>query len=321
MAATTFQSLAEEIEDVAGLEDYLRELLPTLARRTGRPVVLYAGRGEDSPPRSTPFPSGEDLWVLSDLIEPPEGDQLDLIVESQGGQVEAVEQMVTYLRQNYRHLRCFVPHLAAGAATLLVLAADEIWLDDRGALGPLDSTIPLSRQSAAGAVTVEYVAASHILQGFERARETLRAEGQASLPAYAPLLERYDLHLFEQCHQSLELGRELLRVWLKEYMFRDLPAREASLPIRRIGDRLGKPSEFISSRRPLGLEALRDVGLKVVDTRSQGDLRELIWTLYCATALLFERQPEVYKVYANHRQLLYYRGFRRSSRRAELAMI
>lgn len=318
---TTFQSLAEEIEDVAGLEDYLRELLPTLAQRTGRPVVLYAGRGEGVPSPSTPFPSGEDLWVLSDLIEPLEGDQLDLVVECQGGQVEAVEQVVVYLRQKFRHLRCFVPHLAAGAATLLVLAADEVWLDDRGALGPLDSLIPLPRQSAGGSVTVEYVPASHILLGFERARETLRSEGEASLPAYAPLLERYDLHLFEQCRQSLELGRELLRVWLKDYMFRDLPAREASIPIRRIGDRLGKPSEFISSRRPLGLEALRDVGLKVVDTRSQGDLRELIWTLYCATALLLERQPEVYKVYANHRNVLLYRGFRPPSRRAELAVI
>lgn len=318
---TTFQSLAEGIEGISDLEDYLRELLPTLARQTGRPVVLYAGRCEGAPASASPFPCLEDLLVLSDLVEPWEGDQLDLIVESQGGQVEVVEQMVAYLRQNCRHLRCFVPHLAAGAATLLVLAGDEIWLDDRGALGPLDSSILLPRRGTDGAATPEYVSASNILTGFERARETLRAEGEASLPAYVPLLERYDLHLFEQCHQALELARELGRLWLKEYMFRDLPAREASIPIRRIVDRLGKPSEFISLRRPLGLEALRDSGLKVVDARPHSDLRELIWTIYCATALLFERQPDLYKVCANHRNFLHCRGARRPARRAELSMI
>jgi hypothetical protein len=201
------------------------------------------------------------------------------------------------------------------------LAADEVWLDDRGALGPIDPAIPLERAAAGGGATVEYVPASTILAGFDRARDTLRAEGEASLVAYAPLLERYSLHLFETCHRSGELARELVRGWLKDYMFRELSAREASVPIRRIVDQLGKPSEFISPRRPLGLAALRDIGLKVVDTRTHNGLRDKVWTIYLAVTLLFERQPGVYKVCANSQGVLHYRGPRVVERRAELAMI
>ena len=66
MPVPTYQSLAEEIEGVPDLGIYLQDRLRELPQQTGRPVVLYAGRNPDSSPQTTPFPSPEDMVVLSE---------------------------------------------------------------------------------------------------------------------------------------------------------------------------------------------------------------------------------------------------------------
>jgi len=310
------------LESSAQIVEQIQDTLHTLAQVTGRPALLYAGAAAPSSAAATPFLCGEDFFVLAELVEALPRAGLDLILESQGGTVETVEQIVSFLRLNFSSIRCLIPHLATGAATLLALAADEILLDDRGALGPIDPSVPLRRVRPDGSVAVEYVPASTVLQGFDHAREVLREEGERGLTAFSPLLERYDLHLLEMCRRASELARELARGWLKEYMFAELSPRDATGPIRRIVDRLGKPSEFVSHLRPLGLASLQDCGLQVTDLRPRPELREPVWTLYGLVNLLFERQPGVYKIYATSQSEWRHRGsWSQEGQRVELSLV
>lgn len=45
-------------------------------------------------------------------------------------------------------------------------------------------------------------------------------EGAQALTAYVPLLQKYDLHLLEQCRSAQQLSEDLARNWLSKYAMR-----------------------------------------------------------------------------------------------------
>ena len=69
------------------------------------------------------------------------GEELDLILHSPGGSLEVSEQVVTYLRSKYRHIRAVVPQNAMSAATMIACACDGIVMGKHSALGPIDPQI------------------------------------------------------------------------------------------------------------------------------------------------------------------------------------
>jgi ATP-dependent protease ClpP protease subunit len=109
-----------------------REYLAKLHQATGRNIILYAMK----PPLGAIWV--DDLQGFMAAQHELKGDQLDLIVHSTGGSSEAAEQIVSYLRQKYKHIRVIVPLYAMSAATMIACAADEILMGRQSALGPID---------------------------------------------------------------------------------------------------------------------------------------------------------------------------------------
>ena len=68
----------------------------------------------------------EDILALMEVTAAMPGGDLDLILHSPGGSVEAAESIVSYLRSRFSHIRVIVPHLAMSAATMVACAANEI---------------------------------------------------------------------------------------------------------------------------------------------------------------------------------------------------
>jgi hypothetical protein len=68
--------------------------------------------------------------------------QIDVWLESPGGDAHAAYKLALLLRSRARTLRVIVPDYAKSAATLLTLAADEIYMAPAAELGPLDAQIP-----------------------------------------------------------------------------------------------------------------------------------------------------------------------------------
>jgi hypothetical protein len=68
--------------------------------------------------------------------------EIDLWLESGGGDAHAAYKLALLLRAHARRLCVIVPDYAKSAATLLALAADEIYMAPAAELGPLDAQIP-----------------------------------------------------------------------------------------------------------------------------------------------------------------------------------
>jgi hypothetical protein len=76
------------------------------------------------------------------VAEPRENVELDLWLESPGGDAHAAYKLALLLRAHASRLRVIIPDYAKSAATLLSLAADEIYMAPAAELGPLDAQVP-----------------------------------------------------------------------------------------------------------------------------------------------------------------------------------
>lgn len=68
-------------------------------------------------------------------------DNLAIILESGGGQLDASVKLVNICKQYSDSLKVFVPFYAKSAATVIALSADKLYLGRAGELGPVDPQI------------------------------------------------------------------------------------------------------------------------------------------------------------------------------------
>lgn len=80
------------------------------------------------------------------VTTPRDETEIDLWLESGGGDAHAAYKIALLLRSRARTLRVVVPDYAKSAATLLSLAADEIYMAEAAELGPLDAQIGYEKQ-------------------------------------------------------------------------------------------------------------------------------------------------------------------------------
>jgi ClpP class serine protease len=167
----TREKIAAEInqQKAAGQDAVRRKYLAALHKKTGRDTVVYFSSYNIQRPFPVPAAalsvSQDDIQGFMASLHGLKGKQLDLVLHSPGGSVEAADQIVQYLRAKYEHIRAIVPQNAMSAATMLACAADEIVMGKHSAIGPIDPQMMLG--TLAGPTPVP---AHTILQDFERAK-------------------------------------------------------------------------------------------------------------------------------------------------------
>jgi hypothetical protein len=80
----------------------------------------------------------EGFYKLLDICRSAKSERVVLLLTTEGGSPHAGYRIGRCLRETYRHVTAFVTSWCKSAGTLVVLAADEIVIDDTGELGPLD---------------------------------------------------------------------------------------------------------------------------------------------------------------------------------------
>lgn len=297
---STFQEVIDGIKDPTQHRDARVACIKKIETLTNRPLIVYAAntrRGGFNVPNAI---DDSDITGFSDLIEGINEKELDILLHSPGGSAEATERIVNLLRSNFTHIRFLVPNAAYSAATMLALCGDEILMDERSTLGPIDPQIIIVTPQGQTAAPVQ-----DILDGFERIKRILK-DDPGLLGAYLPLLQNYDLHIFEFCENAKSLARSLAKEWLEKYMLKDLSDRKDKAEF--IAEKLGDHKEYLSHRRTLGIQKCKDLGLVIRDLRETPDLRKEAWTLYCLIELYFDRSQCV-KLFENSHGTSWARNF------------
>jgi len=130
------------------------------------------------------------------------GDNLDLILHSPGGSMEAADQIVQYLRRKYKHIRAIIPQNAMSAATMIGCACDTIVMGKHSALGPIDPQV--SFPTATGTFTAP---AQAILDEFEQAKNEIKSD-PSTIPLWASKIQVYPPGFLQMCQTTLDLAKE-----------------------------------------------------------------------------------------------------------------
>ena len=89
----------------------------------------------------------DDTLGMADLLHNvPKGSDLDFMLHTPGGDMDAAEKLITMIRTRVGngYLRVIVPDFAKSAGTLMAIGADKIVMSDTSELGPIDPQITLN---------------------------------------------------------------------------------------------------------------------------------------------------------------------------------
>lgn len=175
----------------------------------GRPLIVYASKFINGSEKDAPITIDiNDVEGFTDLVNHiNDSESIDVLIHSPGGRPDATERIVSILRSRFKEVHFLIPHSAYSAATMLALSGDTITMHPSATMGPIDPQL-------------NGTPARSIKRGFENAKKIIMEEGPEALPAYVPLIEKYSLDLLEICDDSEKLSKELVRTWLKLYMFK-----------------------------------------------------------------------------------------------------
>lgn len=258
----------------AAFDTVRNKYLKELSEKTQRNVIIYASRWTTGDvPANIISITDEDLQAFMEAIHGLKGDKLDLILHTGGGSAEATDAIVTYLRQKFTDIRAIIPQAAMSAGTMLALAADKIIMGKHSFIGPIDPQFILNTQ-----VGVQAVPAQAIMEQFKKAQKDC-ADNPKNLNSWLPMLSQYGPALLVQCQNQIDFGKDLVKTWLGNYMFKAEDGKQAE----EISEFLSNHDNFKTHGKHISINQAKEIGLKILDLESDQDLQEKVLSVFHAT--------------------------------------
>lgn len=225
------------------------------------------------------------LDIIEDLaFDPSKRQKLIIILTTFGGSAIAVERYVNIIRKHYEEVIFVIPDYAYSVGTIFCMSGDHIYMDYSSALGPIDPQV-LNKEG-------RWVAALGYL---DKVNELIKkAQDKTITNAEFLILKDMDLAELRGYEQARELTIDLLKKWLVKYKFKNWAVHQSN-PERigqevtlnekieraeEIADKLGDNKIWKSHGRPINIEALAELKLKIEDYSNEQQLRELIRSYY-----------------------------------------
>lgn len=273
-----------------------RKYLGELATLTGRPVIVYASGWLESRPVPTPevvSVATRDLMGFMEAVHGLEQGPLDLMLHSPGGDPNAAQAIMSYLRdQGFGPIRAIVPVSAMSAATMMALSCDEILLGHHSQLGPIDPQLSITTPEGPRSAP-----AQAILDQFDDAKKQC-AESPEALAAWLPILRGYGPGLLSQCKAAQAMAQELVAAALEKYMFADLSPAQRGPKAAATAQWFNDHATHRSHGRAVRIDDARKAGVKVVELEADNDLQNAVLTAWHGIQLTLSQIP-VFKLIEN----------------------
>ncbi len=245
-----------------------------------------------------------DLMPISDQLANLKGTALDLILESSGGSGEAAEDIIRTLRDRYEDLAVIVPGWAKSAATIMVMAGNEILMSSTSAVGPIDAQ--LSRQG-------KTFSADALLEGMEKIKEEVASSGTLN-KAYIPILQGISPGELQSAQNALDFAKTLVTDWLATYKFKNWKTHKTSgKPVTdeekqeradEIAGTLCDHGRWLTHGRSIKIKDLTKMGLEIIDYSQTPDLDDAITRYYTLLEMSFAATT-IYKIFETCESQIY----------------
>lgn len=256
------------------LKALLNSTLAELENKIDSDVLTYYG----------PIVDGNENALL-DIVEDLAKDmnkkeQLAIVLTTTGGSAMAVERYVNIIRKHYQKIVFIIPDYAYSAGTIFSMSGDEIWMDYFSVLGPIDPQVKNKEGNFVPA-----------LGYLDKVNELIKkAQDNKLTNAEFLILKDFDLAELRAYEQAKELTISLLKKWLVKYKFKNWSTHESSgTPVtskekekraEEIAAALGDNKRWKSHGRPINIEELEELKLKIEDFSDNDELRNVIRNYY-----------------------------------------
>lgn len=252
-----------------------KKYLAQATQITGRATILYGTNWTSSDPS---IPAGllsindGDLQGLMEVVHGVTQNELDLILHSPGGGIDAAAALVSYLRSKFDNIRVVVPSLAMSAAGMIACSGNSILMGKHSFLGPADPQFFLPTP-----LGPRQVAAQSVVAQFKRAQKEC-IEDPRNLAVWAPILSQYGPDLLVQAEHATKLSRSYVQKWLTSYMFADDPDRIQKA--EDISTWLSSHENFNSHGIHIPRDELRVHGLTVMNLEDNPAEQEVFLSIF-----------------------------------------
>ena len=256
------------------------ESIAKIAKIYDRNVIYYASAFLQKPIHGL-FTSinMEDIHGFMAGIHSLEADKgLLLILHTPGGQAEAAETIVDYLRSKFDKIDVLIPTYAMSAGTMISLACDQIIMGRQSQLGPTDPQLIIGDRP---------FSAHSIVDQFEEAKTEI-SQNPILAQAWAPVLHSFGPALLQEARKSIGYGQNLVQGWLQKYMLSVDPDPAESA--RRVAEYFGSPQQRSHGSR-ISRDAARKQGLRIADLEDNQKFQDEVLTLYHLSTIAFEQGP------------------------------
>lgn len=204
---------------------------------------------------------------------------LYILLTTTGGSAITVERYVNIIRHHYSEVNFIVPDYAYSAGTIFCMSGDSIYMDYFSVLGPIDPQV----QNKEG----KWVAALGYLDKVNEYIEKAKL-GTLTNVEFA-ILKDFDLAELRSFEQARDLTIDLLKKWLVKYKFKNwtnhsdgrvVTLEEKEERAAKIAAHLSDNNDWKSHGRPINIEALKELKLKIEDYSDNTELRTKIRDYY-----------------------------------------
>lgn len=209
---------------------------------------------------------------------------LDLILHSPGGEVDATESLIHYLRSKFgRDIRTIVPQIAMSGGTMLAFLCRSVMMARHSNLGPID---PQHGE----------MAMNDILSDFDRMAEQVLERPQAEL-IWRSRISKYPMGYETYCRQALAQARHIGEKALETGMFAGQAGGAARAAA--VVDHFMATQINLTHGRHIHRETCQASGLIVDEIERDQMLQDAIMTVHHANMISFHVSNSV-KTVENH---------------------
>jgi len=218
---------------------YLRQILiGDIEAMTKRPLAVYFSQLDQEINHTDP----DDLSEILLGVTSPE---MDLLIQTPGGNVDATEKIISVLKYRFKHYRVIVPSWAKSAGTVIALSSNEIVLGVNSELGPIDPQL----RTPQGNIPCELIAGD----------------------------DKQPYHVRQMADLTVQRNRQLATDLLKKGMMNGKTDEE----IRNLVSKISTANSYKSHGAVINHDEARELGLAVKFLDYKDELWNRLWLLYC----------------------------------------
>jgi ATP-dependent protease ClpP protease subunit len=257
-----------------------QELIRKIQAHTGRKLISYVAG-------SAALINRDDTLGVVDLLHNlNKGDDLDLLLNTSGGDMDAAEKLISLVRARVTtgQLRVIVPDYAKSSGTLIATGADAIVMSDSSELGPIDPQITLTDGHGNH---IPHSVQSY-LDAYKSHSEILRANPND--PVAKIMLEKLDPAMIKLFQAAIARARGFAEGQLRQGMFRMSGGNFTAVAASLIDT-----GRWLSHGQVIGPEDAADIGLKVEYLEPRNETWCLYWQLYTLQRFAISDRSKIFE--------------------------